>query len=145
MPDGRIPKDLLYEELATGRRARGRPHLRYKDVCKRDLKAVDIGVERWEELAADRDRWRRETRKGLARMEARREQTARDKHTRQKNSQRTAPQDTPYRCDVCNRLSLPYRPAQSQQEISETKLIFSLRCRSVIFRELRIPTMVALQ
>ena len=42
MEDGRIPKDILYGELALGRRTTGRPHLRYKDVCARDMKAVGI-------------------------------------------------------------------------------------------------------
>ena len=66
MPDGRIPKDLLYGELATGKRAKGRPQLRFKDVCKRDMKALDIDPERWEELADDRDRWRQELGRGQA-------------------------------------------------------------------------------
>ena len=38
MDDGRIPKDTLYGELATGTRPTGRPALRLKDVLKRDLK-----------------------------------------------------------------------------------------------------------
>ena len=40
MEDWRIPKDILYGELASGKRSVGRPRLRYKDVCKRDLKAL---------------------------------------------------------------------------------------------------------
>ena len=48
MEDGRIPKDIPYGELASGRRSKGRPQLRYKDVCKRDK----------EDLAADRIMWR---------------------------------------------------------------------------------------
>jgi len=32
MKDGRIPKDLLYGELAEGKRPTGRPLLRYKDT-----------------------------------------------------------------------------------------------------------------
>ena len=32
MKDGRIPKDLLYGELATGKRPTRRPQLRFKDV-----------------------------------------------------------------------------------------------------------------
>ena len=42
MEDGRIPKDILYGELALGRRTTCRPQLRYKDVCARDMKAVGI-------------------------------------------------------------------------------------------------------
>ncbi|CAH1252113.1 OBSCN [Branchiostoma lanceolatum] len=58
MEDGRIPKDLLYGELISGKRRTGRPQLRFKDVCKRDLKALDIDTEHWEDLASDRSRWR---------------------------------------------------------------------------------------
>lgn len=38
MEDGRIPKDMLYGELAVGTKPKDRPVLRYKDICKRDLK-----------------------------------------------------------------------------------------------------------
>ena len=38
MDDGRIPKNLLYGELASGSRSQGRLRLRYKDTCKRDMK-----------------------------------------------------------------------------------------------------------
>ncbi|CAH1266854.1 Hypp3594 [Branchiostoma lanceolatum] len=58
MEDGRIPKDLLYGELISGKRRTWRPQLRFKDVCKRDLKALDIDTEHWEDLASDRSRWR---------------------------------------------------------------------------------------
>ena len=58
MEDGRIPKDILYGEFASGRRTKGRPQLRYKDVCKRDMRALDINTESWEDLAAFRMLWR---------------------------------------------------------------------------------------
>ena len=54
MHDGRLPKDILYGELATGSRPRGRHTLRYKDVLKRDLKAGGIAPAGFEALAADR-------------------------------------------------------------------------------------------
>ena len=44
MKDGRIPKEILYEELATGSRPAGRPSLRFKDVCKRDLTGGQIST-----------------------------------------------------------------------------------------------------
>ena len=53
MQDGRIPKDILYGELATGSRPAGRPVLRYKDVCKRDMKTVNINPADWEAAAGD--------------------------------------------------------------------------------------------
>ena len=40
MDDGKIPKDFLYGELTKGGTDRGRPLLRYRDVCKRDLKPL---------------------------------------------------------------------------------------------------------
>lgn len=49
MKDGRIPNDVVYGKLATGRRPVGRPVLRFKAVCKRDQKLPN-----WELLADDR-------------------------------------------------------------------------------------------
>ncbi|KAI8491363.1 hypothetical protein Bbelb_309960 [Branchiostoma belcheri] len=67
MEDGRIPKDILYGELVTGRRPVGHPALRFKDVCKRDMKCTDINPASWEQLAADRSEWRLAVKVGQAR------------------------------------------------------------------------------
>jgi hypothetical protein len=48
MPDNRIPKQLFYGELTTGKRAVGGQRKRYKDVLKSTLKAVNIDWETWE-------------------------------------------------------------------------------------------------
>ena len=58
MDESRIPKKILYGELAVGKRRRGGQKLRYKDVAKRHLKAMDLDVDSWEDQAADRGRWR---------------------------------------------------------------------------------------
>ena len=58
MEDGRLPKEVLYGELKKGTRAAGRPNLRFKDVCKRDMKALDFDLGTWEDLTSDRDAWR---------------------------------------------------------------------------------------
>ena len=50
----RMPKDLLHVELAQGIRLTGRPHFKYKDVCKRDLVVLDINLITWETIAKHR-------------------------------------------------------------------------------------------
>ncbi|GFS27411.1 hypothetical protein ElyMa_005266600 [Elysia marginata] len=40
--DSRLPKGILYKELASGSRPNGRPTFRYKDVCKQYLKTDGI-------------------------------------------------------------------------------------------------------
>ena len=69
MADGRIPKDLLYGELVQVKRSVGRPYLRYKDVCKRDMKAMGIDPNRWETLASERCAWRKAVQNGLSQFE----------------------------------------------------------------------------
>ena len=56
-------------ELATGSRPAGRPTLRYKDVCKRDLRAGDIAPTDLEALAADRNVWRLTTKSAAVKIE----------------------------------------------------------------------------
>ena len=58
MEDAHIPKDILYGELASEKRNCGRPQLRFKDACKRNMKALDINTETWEDLASNRSDWR---------------------------------------------------------------------------------------
>ena len=54
----KIPKSLLFSELVVGKRNRSRLKLRFKDVCKRDLKSLNIRTDEWELLANDRAKWR---------------------------------------------------------------------------------------
>ena len=59
MQEGRIPKDLLFGELQEGTRNEGRPYLRFKDVCKRDMENTGetLSSETWEGEAQDRSNW----------------------------------------------------------------------------------------
>ena len=86
MEDGRIPKDLLYGELERGKRKTGRPLLRFKDACKRDMKAFDIASDDWEKLANDRVQWRAALRSGQLACETKRQE--RWERRRQKRHQR---------------------------------------------------------
>ena len=49
MEDGRIPKDVLYSQLASGSRRVGRPALRFKD----HMQALHEGKDTWEDAAGD--------------------------------------------------------------------------------------------
>ena len=50
MEDDRIPKDLRYGELATGKGPTGQLQLCFMDICKRDLQALGINTDPWKWL-----------------------------------------------------------------------------------------------
>ena len=64
MNDSRLPKAVVYGELAKRKRMHGGQRVRYKDVAKRHLKATHIAVDNWETLAQDRQQWRQAIHKG---------------------------------------------------------------------------------
>ena len=104
MEDGRIPKDILYGELALGRRTTGRPNMRYKDVCVRNMKAVDIDTMPREGLAADRMKWRSALKQHLKTGEDKLMTAAADKRARRKeDSSSIRPETTHIICVTCNK------------------------------------------
>ena len=103
MEDGRIPKDILYGELALGRRTTARPHLRYKDVCIRDMEAVDIDTMSWEALASDRTKWRSALKQHLKTGEDKLMAAAADKRACRKEGSSSIRPETTHRCDVCKK------------------------------------------
>ena len=58
MSPDRLPKQVLYSQLSSGNRKRGRPRLRFKDTIKRNLKLRDIKIDSWTSLSQQRDKWR---------------------------------------------------------------------------------------
>ena len=105
MDDGRIPKDVMYGELASGRRPTGRPALRFKDVCKRDLKLTGIDPDTWESLADDRSGWSHAVREGVRRGEEKRNQQLEERRTRRKERQQNQTPNPPsnFVCGNCGR------------------------------------------
>ena len=107
MSDGRIPKDVLYGELASGRRPVGRPMLRFKDVCKRDLKLTNINPDNWESIADDRSGWRHAVWVGVKLGEERRIHQLEERRVRRKERQQNqvlnprSPSN--YVCNTCGR------------------------------------------
>ena len=49
----------VFKENMVGRRPRGRPRTRWKDVVNADLRLLDIDPDNMEELAENRRQWRR--------------------------------------------------------------------------------------
>ena len=105
MEDGRIPKDILYGELATGTRPTGRPALRYKDACKRILKACGVNPVDLECLSTDRSGWRSTVKAGTLLAEKKREHQCEERRTRRRQrlqSASVAPTNE-FICDKCRR------------------------------------------
>ena len=77
MEADRLPRQVLYGELWEGARPVGRPLLRFKDVCKRDLLLAEFNPNTWEDLAQDRTTWRHGVKEGalMAETKARAEAT----------------------------------------------------------------------
>ncbi|GCC32559.1 hypothetical protein chiPu_0011021 [Chiloscyllium punctatum] len=103
MEDGLIPKDILNGELASRKRPTGCPQLRYKEVCMRDVKALDIITESWERLAADHARWRRTLNQHLKTGEKKLMSAAADKPAPRKECSSSSRSTTTFRCDRCDR------------------------------------------
>ena len=72
MVDVRLQKRLLYGQLKTGYRKRGRPKLRYSDTVQVSLKATNISLGTWEALVMKRGAWRAAIFNGVRRFEEQR-------------------------------------------------------------------------
>ncbi|CAH1252739.1 Hypp998 [Branchiostoma lanceolatum] len=102
MDDQRIPKVLLYGELAVGKRPLGRPKLRYKDNLKATLKSLSIPVDSWEVIAADRPQWRGAVHQGAQLAETRRSTLAASKREARKVRDENPAQPS-LQCSTCGR------------------------------------------
>ena len=101
MDKGRIPKDLLYGELECGTRSKGRPYLRFKDCCKRDLQSAHIDLDSWEDIASDRLVWKHAVKLGTEKAEDDRRNLRDTKRLKRKTSSSSC--DTIFICSNCNK------------------------------------------
>ena len=103
MDDVRTPKYLLYGELVQGKRPTGRPQLRFKDVCKRDLTALNIDQNDWEATAFKRSAWRQTVQKGLSNFEETLAQQHKEKRMRRKAATHADRPASDFVCALCHR------------------------------------------
>ena len=103
MEDGHIPKDLLYGELQHGTRQKGRPNLRFKDICKRDRKALNININTWETMASDSTVWKCTVHEGLAGFEEHLYQKSEETRCLRKERSQTILQPSNFVCDNCSK------------------------------------------
>ena len=90
MSDTRLPKQLLYGELSSGKRSQGGQRKRFKDSLKNNLKRFDIDTGLWESAAADRSRWRTAIREGSLLFESNRRRDLSDKRLQRKHRETEA-------------------------------------------------------
>ena len=104
MDDGRLPKDIMYGQLENGTRKRGRPRLRFKDACKRDMKSCGIDHDSWETEATDRDSWRQTVKGGTQSADRQRHQQRAEKRARHREAASASlDRQTQFVCSKCRR------------------------------------------
>ena len=101
MPESRLPRQVMYSEMAEGARLQGGQRKRFKDNLKAILKKCDISHSDWEGVPGDRDLWRQTCCEGLERYADKCDAAAEERRTRRRRSFRPQAQ---YPCDMCGRV-----------------------------------------
>ena len=98
----RIPKDLIYGELEKGTLKTGCPLLRFKDVCKTDMKSAAIDIESWEFMVEDCSTWRHLVKEEIRHAEnTRNMQQVEKRYIRKLMSTKALPR-TLFKCKICD-------------------------------------------
>ena len=103
LDEQRLPKQIFYGELSSGKRPQHNPKKRFKDCLKVNLKKLDISVDDWEALATDRAQWRKTISDGARNFESGRIKHAKLKRACRKQLPVTAPTMELLKCNVCGR------------------------------------------
>ena len=98
-----ITKQLLYEELSSGKGNRDSLFLRYKDSCERDVTSVNININQVETLAMSRSAWRTVVQNASKEREICLYEHQADKHKRAREARNTAASDNSWICSSCSR------------------------------------------
>ena len=102
MDESRLPRILLYSELASGTRPVGRPKKRWKDQLKHSLRSCNIEPLQFEALANNRPLWRSTVREGVQHFEA--ERTRKREEKRARRHRPPEPNAPRFLCHFCPRI-----------------------------------------
>ena len=91
MNDSRLPKQLFYGELSSGKRPPHKPRKRFQDNVKDNLKHMGLDTKEWENLALDSDQWRYSIHKGVEKFES--DRVSRATHRRACRKREALPMD----------------------------------------------------
>lgn len=101
MDPDRLPREILLGQIANAKRPVGRPMLRFKDSCKRDMLSFGIQTKSWETRASMRPEWHHDLFTGISKY---------DRDWFQRLSQRklrvsvvASPKSSRFTCDKCGR------------------------------------------
>ena len=107
MDDQRLPKHLLFGELCSGRRNRGRPRKRFKDCVKANVAHAGIDPKQLESEGANRESWRALTYQAQDSFESKRRQDVNDARERRKLASTSVPLNPgQFICPHCARACL---------------------------------------
>ena len=125
--------------MPTGSRPTGRPALRYKDVCKRDLRAGGIEPADLETASSDRVSWRSTVKAGIEEAELRRETRWEERRLRRQQRLHSAPRAA--RLPAATAAD----PASQGLNCTVTAGVATLPqtnhgATTIVFRDLRMPT-----
>nr|VZI46782.1 unnamed protein product [Spirometra erinaceieuropaei] len=109
MDDKRLPKRLLYRDVATGSRSQGGQIRRYMDNLKSYLKLLQIIPTKWEEIAHDCPTWRRAVKTGAAIYEDKRIAAAKAKCKARKSQLCSVRNPAAQPLPTCSRCQRPFR------------------------------------
>lgn len=104
MNNSRLPRQILYSELSTGKRPRGAPLKRYKDQLKKTMLCTSINPNTWHTLAEDRSSWRKGISSGVKHFEEERRRHEKEARERRKLRQAQPHPPPSIRCNVCGRM-----------------------------------------
>ena len=105
MPEVRLPRQILYGQLAEGTRNAGGPRKRFKDHSKNLLKKGNVPPTALENLAADRPTWRRTCNSVVSQMEGTFANNRNEK--RRRRHQRALgiiPAENQHPCHLCDKI-----------------------------------------